>query len=84
MLTFIGAAYLTRTSEHLGFDAVVRILPPGVKRAVMAGNLILMAFFGAFSPGMAASPRKLRRPHADLRRPADGAVSATPCPSAAR
>ena len=46
-LTFIGAAYLTRTSEHLGFDAVVRILSPGVKRAVMAGNLILMAFFGA-------------------------------------
>jgi TRAP-type transport system small permease protein len=24
VLTFIGAAYLTRTSEHLGFDAVVR------------------------------------------------------------
>ena len=47
MLTFVGAAYLTRTSEHLGFDAVVRILPPGVKRAVMAGNLILMAGFGA-------------------------------------
>ncbi len=46
-LTFIGAAYLTRTSEHLGFDAVVRILPPGVKRAVMAGNLILIAAFGA-------------------------------------
>lgn len=47
MLTFVGAAYLTRTSEHLGFDAVVRILPPGVKRAVIAGNLILMAGFGA-------------------------------------
>lgn len=46
-LTFIGAAYLTRTSEHLGFDAVVRILPAGVKRAVMAGNLILIAGFGA-------------------------------------
>lgn len=47
MLTFVGAAYLARTSEHLGFDAVVRILPPGVKRAVMAGNLVLMAGFGA-------------------------------------
>jgi TRAP-type transport system small permease protein len=46
-LTFIGAAYLTRTSEHLGFDAVVRIMRPGLKRAVMAGNLILMAGFGA-------------------------------------
>lgn len=46
-LTFIGAAYLTRTSEHLGFDAVVRILPGAMKRAVMVGNLILMAGFGA-------------------------------------
>jgi TRAP-type transport system small permease protein len=46
-LTFIGAAYLTRTSEHLGFDAVVRILPGPMKRAVMVGNLILMAGFGA-------------------------------------
>jgi TRAP-type C4-dicarboxylate transport system permease small subunit len=26
-LTFIGAADLTRISEHLGFDAVVRLLP---------------------------------------------------------
>ena len=46
-LTFIGAAYLTRTSEHLGFDAVVRIMRQGLKRAVMAANLILMAGFGA-------------------------------------
>ena len=46
-LTFIGAAYLTRTSEHLGFDAVVLIMRPGLKRAVMAANLILMAGFGA-------------------------------------
>ncbi len=46
-LTFIGAAYLTRTSEHLGFDAVVRIMGPRLKRVVMAGNLILMAGFGA-------------------------------------
>ena len=57
-LTFIGAAYLTRTSEHLGFDAVVRIMRPGLKRAVMAGNLILMAGFGAMLAwygGIAAS-----------------------------
>jgi len=57
VLTFIGAAYLTRTSEHLGFDSVVRILSPGVKRAVMAGNLILMAGFGgllAYYGGIAA------------------------------
>lgn len=57
VLTFIGAAYLTRTSEHLGFDVVVRILSPGLKRAVMAGNLILMAFFGsllAYYGGIAA------------------------------
>lgn len=47
VLTFIGAAYLTRTSEHLGFDAVVRLLSTGLKRAVMAGSLILMAGFGA-------------------------------------
>lgn len=46
-LTFVGAAYLTRTSEHLGFDAVVRIMRPGLKRVVMAANLILMAGFGA-------------------------------------
>ena len=45
-LTFIGAAYLTRTSEHLGFDAVVRIMPGAMKRVVMAANLILMAGFG--------------------------------------
>jgi TRAP-type C4-dicarboxylate transport system permease small subunit len=57
-LTFIGAAYLTRTSEHLGFDAVVRLFPPMVKRIVMAGNLILMAFFGvllAWYGGIAAA-----------------------------
>lgn len=45
-LTFLGAAYLARTSEHLGFDAVVRLLPVWLKRVVMAGNLLLMAGFG--------------------------------------
>ena len=46
MLTFIGAAYLTRTNEHLGFDAVVRILPARLKTFVMCANLIMMAGFG--------------------------------------
>lgn len=47
MLTFIGAAYLTRTNEHLGFDAVLRIMPPKTMRFVTALNLILMGAFGA-------------------------------------
>lgn len=47
MLTFIGAAYLTRTNEHLGFDAVLRIMPPQTMRFVTALNLILMGVFGA-------------------------------------
>ncbi|MGJ8605650.1 MAG: TRAP transporter small permease [Marivita sp.] len=47
MLTFIGAAYLTRTNEHLGFDAVLRIMPPGMMRVVTALNLVLMGVFGA-------------------------------------
>jgi len=46
-LTFVGAAYLTRTNEHLGFDAVLRVMPPTTKRVVTAANLILMAGFGA-------------------------------------
>lgn len=46
-LTFVGAAYLTRTNEHLGFDAVLRILPPATKRVVSCLNLILMGGFGA-------------------------------------
>jgi len=47
MLTFIGAAYLTRTNEHLGFDAVLRVMPPIMMRVVTAFNLVLMAGFGA-------------------------------------
>lgn len=47
MLTFIGAAYLTRTNEHLGFDAVLRIMPAGMMRVVTALNLVLMGTFGA-------------------------------------
>ncbi len=46
-LTFIGAAYLTRTNEHLGFDAVLRVLPHAAKRLVTLLNLILMGGFGA-------------------------------------
>lgn len=46
-LTFVGAAYLTRTNEHLGFDAVLRILSPTPKRIVTGLNLILMGGFGA-------------------------------------
>lgn len=46
-LTFIGAAYLTRTNEHLGFDAVLRIMSPTLKRIVTGMNLILMGGFGA-------------------------------------
>lgn len=46
-LTFIGAAYLTRTNEHLGFDAVLRIMPDGIKRLVTAANLVLMGVLGA-------------------------------------
>lgn len=46
VLTFIGAAYLTRSNEHLGFDGVVRHLRRGWQRLVMAINLALMAGFG--------------------------------------
>ncbi len=47
MLTFIGAAYLTRTHEHLGFDAVLRVMPATMQKAVTAINLMLMGGFGA-------------------------------------
>jgi TRAP-type transport system small permease protein len=33
-LTFIGAAYLTRTNEHLGFDGGLLALPPLLRRVV--------------------------------------------------
>ena len=57
-LTFIGAAYLTRTNEHLGFDAVLRVMPAGMQRVVTALNLILMGGFGillAWYGGMVAA-----------------------------
>ena len=46
-LTFIGAAYLTRTNEHLGFDSFARTLNLGVQRVLACINQILMAGFGA-------------------------------------
>lgn len=58
VLTFIGAAYLTRTNEHLGFDAVLRVMSPTLKRIVTAVNLVLMGAFGALLAwygGIAAS-----------------------------
>lgn len=58
MLTFIGAAYLTRSNEHLGFDAVLRIMPPALQRFVTGMNLLLMAAFGvllAWYGGIAAA-----------------------------
>ncbi len=47
MLTFLGAAYLTRTNEHLGFDAVLRVMPQRIQTVVTGMNLVLMAGFGA-------------------------------------
>lgn len=47
MLTFIGAAYLTRTNEHLGFDSVARSLSPAMQRVVVCVNQVLMGGFGA-------------------------------------
>ncbi len=47
MLTFIGAAYLTRTNEHLGFDAVLRVMPAGIQRVITCLSLVLMGAFGA-------------------------------------
>jgi TRAP-type transport system small permease protein len=47
LLTFVGAAYLTRTNEHLGFDSAARSLSAGVQRALACVNQVLMAGFGA-------------------------------------
>lgn len=46
-LTFVGAAYLTRSNEHIGFDGVVRMMPPLLQRLIFAANLMVMAAFGA-------------------------------------
>lgn len=58
MLTFIGAAYLTRTNEHLGFDSFARSLNLGVQRVLACLSQLLMAAFGAalcWFGGVAAS-----------------------------
>lgn len=57
-LTFIGAAYLTRSSEHLGFDSVARMFREHVQRVIMAVNMVLMGGFGlllAYYGGIAAA-----------------------------
>ena len=57
-LTFIGAAYLIRTNEHLGFDAALRAFPHGLQRVITGLNLVLMGVFGvliAWYGGIAAS-----------------------------
>lgn len=46
VLAFLGAALLTRTNEHIGFDGLVRLLPSGVQRGVFVLNLALMTAFG--------------------------------------
>lgn len=45
-LTFVGAAYLTRTNEHLGFDGGLMALSPLLRRIVAGVGLMLMAAFG--------------------------------------
>lgn len=47
MLAFVGAAYLTRTDEHIGFDGVLRLFPEGLQRIVLTFNFVAMAAFGA-------------------------------------
>jgi len=44
-LTFIGAAYLTRTNEHIGFDGVVRLMPQAVRAIMLGASLLLMTAF---------------------------------------
>ena len=46
-LTFIGAAYLTRTNEHLGFDSILIALPEVLQRALLVVILALIAWFAA-------------------------------------
>jgi TRAP-type C4-dicarboxylate transport system permease small subunit len=46
-LTFLGAAYLTRTNEHIGFDGVIRAMPPAMQRIAFVFNLAMMSAFAA-------------------------------------
>lgn len=45
-LTFIGAAYLTRSNEHLGFDGFIHLFGQRVQKVVLGLNLALMSIFG--------------------------------------
>lgn len=45
VLTFIGAAYLTKINEHLGFDSLLRLLPLAVQRILLCVNHALMLCF---------------------------------------
>lgn len=47
-LTFIGAAYLTRTNEHLGFDSVLQVLPELFQRIILVIILSLMSIFAFY------------------------------------
>ena len=44
-LTFIGAAYLTKINEHLGFDSVLRLMPVVVQRILLCINHTFMLAF---------------------------------------
>ncbi|WP_249977309.1 TRAP transporter small permease [Vreelandella olivaria] len=45
VLTFIGAAYLTKINEHLGFDSVLRLMPIAWQRLVLCINYLFMLLF---------------------------------------
>ncbi|APX91999.1 C4-dicarboxylate ABC transporter permease [Halomonas sp. 1513] len=45
VLTFIGAAYLTKINEHLGFDSVLRLMPMLWQRIVLSVNHAFMLTF---------------------------------------
>ncbi|MBE0487637.1 MAG: TRAP transporter small permease [Halomonas sp.] len=45
VLTFIGAAYLTKINEHLGFDSVLRLMPLAVQRILLCVNHAFMLAF---------------------------------------
>lgn len=47
VMTFVGAAWVTRTNGHLSFDPVVRKLPRGAQTVVQIFNLLLVSVFGS-------------------------------------
>jgi TRAP-type C4-dicarboxylate transport system permease small subunit len=46
-LTFIGAAIGIRRGTHFAVHLLVDRLPPGLRRAIVAGHYFLLAWFGA-------------------------------------